>query len=60
MVRAKNTMMTVDDEAVGAANLQRSRLARECANLDKREEQALAEEGYADPPSPVVKLPPHA
>jgi hypothetical protein len=38
----------------------RSRLARECANLDKREEQALAEEGYADPPSPVVKLPPHA
>lgn len=26
--------------------LRRSRLARECAKLDKEEEQALAEEGY--------------
>lgn len=29
------------------ARLQRSRLARECAKLDVREEQALADEGYA-------------
>jgi Arc/MetJ-type ribon-helix-helix transcriptional regulator len=29
------------------ATLYRSRLARECAKLDKAEEQALAEEGYA-------------
>jgi Arc/MetJ-type ribon-helix-helix transcriptional regulator len=29
------------------ATLHRSRLARECAKLDKSEEQALAEEGYA-------------
>jgi Arc/MetJ-type ribon-helix-helix transcriptional regulator len=29
------------------ARLHRSRLARECAKLDVREEQALAEEGYA-------------
>lgn len=28
------------------AKLHRSRLARECAKLDRREEQALAEEGY--------------
>lgn len=28
------------------AKLHRSRLARECAKLDIREEQALAEEGY--------------
>lgn len=28
------------------ARLHRSRLARECAKLDKAEEQALAEEGY--------------
>lgn len=28
------------------ARLHRSRLARECAKLDVREEQALAEEGY--------------
>jgi len=28
------------------ARLQRSRLARECAKLDAREEQALAEEGF--------------
>ena len=27
--------------------LHRSRLARECAKLDMREEQALADEGYA-------------
>jgi hypothetical protein len=59
MVRAKNAMK-VDEEAVRAAKLQRSRLVRECANLDKREEQALAEEGCADPPRAVVKLPPHA
>jgi len=29
------------------ARLQRSRLARECAKLDRSEEQALADEGYA-------------
>ena len=29
------------------ARLHRSRLARECAKLDIREEQALADEGYA-------------
>jgi Arc/MetJ-type ribon-helix-helix transcriptional regulator len=29
------------------AKLHRSRLAQECAKLDVREEQALAEEGYA-------------
>lgn len=29
------------------ARLHRSRLARECAKLDVKEEQALAEEGYA-------------
>jgi Arc/MetJ-type ribon-helix-helix transcriptional regulator len=29
------------------SKLQRSRLARECAKLDVREEQALADEGYA-------------
>jgi len=29
------------------ARLRRSRLARECAKLDRAEEQALAEEGYA-------------
>lgn len=29
------------------AKLHRSRLARECAKLNVREEQALAEEGYA-------------
>ncbi|HEV8658318.1 MAG TPA: ribbon-helix-helix domain-containing protein [Thermoanaerobaculia bacterium] len=29
------------------ARLQRSRLAAECAKLDKSEEQALAEEGYS-------------
>ncbi|HYC61180.1 MAG TPA: ribbon-helix-helix domain-containing protein [Thermoanaerobaculia bacterium] len=29
------------------AKLHRSRLARECAKLDTREEQALADEGYA-------------
>jgi len=29
------------------AKLHRSRLARECAKLDAREEQALAGEGYA-------------
>jgi Arc/MetJ-type ribon-helix-helix transcriptional regulator len=29
------------------AKLHRSRLAHECAKLDVREEQALAEEGYA-------------
>ena len=29
------------------AKLHRSRLASECAKLDAREEQALAEEGYA-------------
>jgi Arc/MetJ-type ribon-helix-helix transcriptional regulator len=29
------------------AKLHRSRLARECAKLDVREEQALAEEGFA-------------
>lgn len=29
------------------ARLHRSRLARECAKLDVREEQALADEGYA-------------
>ncbi|HVE69984.1 MAG TPA: ribbon-helix-helix domain-containing protein [Thermoanaerobaculia bacterium] len=29
------------------ARRQRSRLARECAKLDPREEQALADEGYA-------------
>jgi Arc/MetJ-type ribon-helix-helix transcriptional regulator len=29
------------------AKLHRSRLARECAKLDIREEQALADEGYA-------------
>jgi len=29
------------------ARFQRSRLARECAKLDRREEQALADEGYA-------------
>lgn len=28
------------------AKLHRSRLARECAKLDRREEQALAEEAY--------------
>ena len=28
------------------ARLQRSRLARECAKLDPKEEQALADEGY--------------
>ena len=28
------------------ARLHRSRLARECAKLDRNEEQALAEEGY--------------
>ena len=28
------------------AKLHRSRLARECAKLDRSEEQALAEEGY--------------
>ena len=29
------------------ARFHRSRLARECAKLDRREEQALADEGYA-------------
>jgi Arc/MetJ-type ribon-helix-helix transcriptional regulator len=29
------------------ARLHRSRLARECSKLDAREEQALADEGYA-------------
>lgn len=29
------------------SRLQRSRLARECAKLDRHEEQALADEGYA-------------
>jgi len=29
------------------STLRRSRLARECAKLDKAEEQALAEEGYS-------------
>ncbi|HEX6083643.1 MAG TPA: ribbon-helix-helix domain-containing protein [Thermoanaerobaculia bacterium] len=29
------------------ARLHRSRLARECAKVDVREEQALADEGYA-------------
>ena len=29
------------------ARLHRSRLATECAKLDRREEQALADEGYA-------------
>lgn len=29
------------------ARLHRTRLARECAKLDRDEEQALAEEGYA-------------
>ena len=29
------------------ARLQRSRLASECAKLDRAEEQALADEGYA-------------
>lgn len=29
------------------ARVHRSRLARECAKLDKAEEQALADEGYA-------------
>jgi Arc/MetJ-type ribon-helix-helix transcriptional regulator len=29
------------------ARLHRSRLARECAKLDRSEEQALADEGYA-------------
>lgn len=29
------------------AKLHRSRLARECAKLDRSEEQALADEGYA-------------
>jgi Arc/MetJ-type ribon-helix-helix transcriptional regulator len=29
------------------ARLHRSRLARECSKLDRTEEQALAEEGYA-------------
>jgi Arc/MetJ-type ribon-helix-helix transcriptional regulator len=29
------------------ARLHRSRLSQECAKLDKTEEQALAEEGYA-------------
>ena len=29
------------------AKLHRSRLAMECAKLDRREEQALADEGYA-------------
>jgi Arc/MetJ-type ribon-helix-helix transcriptional regulator len=29
------------------ARLHRSRLARECAKLDRSEEQALAKEGYA-------------
>ena len=29
------------------AQLHRSRLARECARLDRAEEQALADEGYA-------------
>ena len=28
------------------ARLNRSRLARECSKLDRREEQALADEGY--------------
>lgn len=28
------------------AQIQRSRLARECAKLDRAEEQALADEGY--------------
>ena len=30
------------------ARLHRSRLARECAKLDRNEEQALAEEGYVE------------
>jgi Arc/MetJ-type ribon-helix-helix transcriptional regulator len=30
------------------ARLHRSRLARECAKLDRNEEQALAEEGYSE------------
>jgi Arc/MetJ-type ribon-helix-helix transcriptional regulator len=30
------------------ARLHRSRLARECAKLDRNEEQALAEEGYRE------------
>jgi hypothetical protein len=47
MAGAKNTIMP-NDEAVRAAKVQRSRLVHECAKLDKREEQALAEEGCAD------------
>jgi hypothetical protein len=40
---------TAAEEAVRErlARIQRSRLARECSKLDKAEEQALADEGYA-------------
>ena len=42
-------VITVDADALEEiAKLHRSRLSREeCANVDKREEQALAEEGLA-------------
>ena len=37
------------EDAVQGQIAKRSRLARECAKLNVREEQALADEGYPDP-----------
>jgi Arc/MetJ-type ribon-helix-helix transcriptional regulator len=43
-----NRSQAIEDAVqVRIASLHRSRLARECAKLDRTEEQALAEQGYS-------------